>query len=125
MRLALALMALLAFLISPLTVAAAQRPCIESPAMGTMKMAAAPVEADSVGVSDKMAPCCTGKSAHKIDPKGCAQVCAAWSAATAVLCKPFSPPARLALREPLSPVALPAIESFEPAGLSRPPKSLV
>ena len=116
----LALMAVLALLISPVTSAAAQVVCdqADQAAMAAMQMSA------SVGArAATVDPCCDHGASHKMDQRSCALACAASSAMIAALSGPIVGSLLVFSTPELTPAALAPVHSYEPAGLMRPPRS--
>lgn len=126
MRVFLALMAVLALLVSPVTAAATQVACSQAePAAGaTMDMSGMP-GMDRAGVQMTVAdPCCDHSAKHPMDRKSCAFACASSSVVTAALPGPVVGSLLAFSLAPLSPARSAAAQPYEPSGLIRPPKSL-
>ena len=126
MRLVLALMAVLALLVSPVTAAAAQVACARTdPAvMATMDVPGMP-GLDQGGVHKTTAdPCCDHSSKHTMDQKSCALACATSCAVTAALPGPLMGSVLVFSAAQLTPARLAPAHPYEPAGLIRPPKSM-
>jgi hypothetical protein len=126
MRLVLALMAVLALLVSPVTAAAAQVACDQAgpSAMATMDMSAMPGMAQAGSHRASIDPCCDHSASHKMDQKSCAQTCATSCAVMAALPGPLTGSLLLFSTAQLTPTQLAPAHPCEPAGLIRPPKSM-
>jgi hypothetical protein len=126
MRLFLALMAVVALLVSPVAAAAAQYACDGNSASGRSAMAMPSMpEAEPASAHQSSAdPCCDHGGTHKMDAKSCALACATSCAATAVLpCA--SPVSELAFSATqLTPARSDTPRPYEPSRLIRPPKSM-
>jgi hypothetical protein len=126
MRALLALLAVMALLISPVAAGAAQAQCAlgGSAAMAGMDMPAMSGAAHA-GVQKAMGdPCCDQAGHHKMSDKSCAQACAASCVATVALPASFISGSFVFTRAPMGPPrAAPAV-SYQPFGLERPPKSM-
>jgi uncharacterized protein involved in copper resistance len=127
MRFVLAFLAVLALLSSPVTAAAAQVACShDGPmAMAGMDMTAMPGmhQAGSQKTGD---PCCdqTGQHGGKSD-MSCAQACAAMCGVTAALASSSYGVVFLPVRAEIPPARIVSSHPYQPAGLKRPPKSIV
>lgn len=122
MRFVLALVAILALLVSPVTAAATQVACdqAELAAMTSMDM---PGTAQSAGMKAMSDPCCDHGTKHPMDQKSCALACAASCAVTAALAGPVVGSLPVFSTAQLAPARLAPAHPYEPAGLMRPPKS--
>ena len=126
MRVVLALMAVLALLVSPVTAAAAQVACNQTDptATSTMDMPGMP-GMDQAGVQKATAdPCCDHGSKHPMDQKTCALACAASCAVTAALPGPVVCSVLAFSAASLTPARSAAAHPYEPSGLIRPPRSV-
>lgn len=126
MRLLLALMAVLALLVSPVTAAAAQVTCaqVDPVAISTMDMPGMP-GMDQAGVKKTAAdPCCDHGAKHPMDQKSCALACATSCAVTAALPGPIGGSVLVFSAAQLTPARSASAHSYEPAGLIRPPRSM-
>lgn len=123
MRIVLALMAVVALLLSPVSAAAAQVHCrpAHRVAMATMDM---PGSAQSVNQPALTDPCCDQGASHGMDHKGCALACAAFCADSAVFPSPFVGSCLAFSDVHLTPVSSATASTHEPEGLKRPPKSM-
>lgn len=125
MRVLIALLAALAVLSSPMTVAAAQVSCSHGGpgAMAGMDMAGMPGMDQSGGQKPGENPCCdhSGKLGTSVD---CAQACATICAVTAAM--PSAPASLVTtrIRASAAPPRAAPTDAFEPSGLERPPKSM-
>lgn len=123
MRFLLALMAVMALLVSPVTASAAQVACAQADAMG-------PAMTDMPGMAsagaDKAStdPCCDHNSSHKMDQKSCALACANACAVAAAVPATLTSSLLLFSTAQLTPARLAPAHPYEPAGLIRPPKSM-
>jgi hypothetical protein len=132
MRLVLALLAVMALLVSPVTAAAAQAACGHD---GPMAMAMAGGMADMDGAAmaasnhaklQKAAsdPCCDHAKHGRMSNKSCAQACAASCAVAAALPSGLSS-VELTFTRQAAPLArLASVKGNIPAGPERPPKSI-
>ena len=126
MRLFLALLAVLALLVSPVTAAAAQLACAQGDptATATMDMPGMP-GMDQARVQKTAAdPCCGHGAGHPMDQKSCALACATSCAATAALPGPIVDSVLVFSAAKLTPARLASAHPYEPAGLIRPPRSM-
>jgi hypothetical protein len=126
MRVLLALMAVLALAVSPVTAAAAQVACnpagafvgsvMDMPGMSGMEQPSAPQSSTD--------PCCDHGGSHKMDAKSCALACAMSCASAAVLPStvPFSELAFSAAQ--LTPIHSASPRAYEPSRHRRPPRSM-
>ena len=123
MRVVLALMAVLALLVSPVTAAAAQVACDQAgpAAMASMDM---PGVAEAAAQKSMADPCCDHGAKHPMDQKSCALACAASCAVTAALPGPVVGSILVFSTAQLTPARLAPAHPYEPAGLIRPPKSM-
>jgi uncharacterized protein involved in copper resistance len=130
MRLVLALLAVMALLVSPVTATAAQAACGHDRAMamtGTMaNMDGSAMPAlDHAKVQKATAdPCCDHAKHGRMSDKSCAQACAASCVAAATLLTPLASVDLAFTRARPSLARLASVEGHEPAGLERPPKSI-
>ncbi len=117
MRMLLALMAVLAMLLSP---------ALAGTKIGCQMGARQAVDFGGMSASMKSMPhpCCDPASKQKSMHKGCAQICAA-PAAVAITVAPMTvdAPSLVATLVMTRPNA-PALRAFEPLGLKRPPKHI-
>jgi hypothetical protein len=125
MRFALALVAVMALLVSPVTAAAAQAACGhgESTASSGMDM---PAKAGAthaiVSASD---PCCDHSTdQHKMSDKSCAQACATSCAVAAALPSSLVSLSPVYTRAPVTLARQGLVPLFQPSGPERPPKSM-
>ncbi len=125
MRFVLALLAVMALAISPVTAAAAQAACGQGGpgAMTGMDMQMT-LGAAHAGVEKASDPCCDQAGHHKMNDKNCAQACAASCVATVALPTSFTSGSFVFVRAPMSPPRLVPAVSYQPFGLERPPKSM-
>jgi hypothetical protein len=126
MRAALAFLAVMALLISPVAAGAAQAHCaLGGPAaMSGMDMSAMS-GSPQAGVQKAMGdPCCDQTRHHKMSDKSCAQACAASCVAAAALPASLTSISFVFTRAPMSPPRLAPAVSHQPFGLERPPKSM-
>ena len=123
MRFALALLAVLALLVSPVTAEAAQVACdrAEPAAVASMDMPGMAEAAAQKAVAD---PCCDHGAKHPMDQKSCALACAASCAVSAALPGPVVGSLLVFSTAQLMPARLAPAHPYEPAGLIRPPKSM-
>ncbi|MFI4964336.1 MAG: hypothetical protein ACHP9T_03120 [Caulobacterales bacterium] len=121
MRRFLALIAALAVFVSPMTAVAAQAACRGDAASG---MADMPGMAQATPHEATGKPCCDPGASHKMDPRSCAQACAASCAVVAALPTSAAIAAPAFMRISLSPGRPEAGQPHQPAGLKRPPKSM-
>jgi hypothetical protein len=126
MRFVLALLAVMALLVNPVTAAAAQVACAHDMQAGMVGMgsSAMPGMAHANGHRTAADPCCDPGSQHKMSDKSCAQACAASCAVIAAL-----PTSQLSIRltytrTVVAPLRRVAAEGYQPAGPERPPKSI-
>lgn len=128
MRFVLALLALMALIVSPVTVAAAQLACIHDCASMMQGMApAAQTGMDRAGITkSSLPPCCDPAKAHgRRGGKACAGVCSGACMAMAAIRPLLVTFAQAHARARLAPGRLASIRDFKPDGLKRPPKSIV
>ena len=130
MRLLLALLAVMALLVSPVTATAAQATCGHDRAMAmtgalaSVDSAAAPAS-DHAGVQRATAdPCCDHARHGKMCDKSCAQACAASCMAATALPNALMSVDPAFGREPAPLARQASVKGYEPAGLERPPKSI-
>jgi hypothetical protein len=123
MRFVLALMAVMALLVSPVAASAAQLACAQdetaAPAMmGMPGMAMASADKSSTD------PCCDHGQSHKMDQKSCALACA--NTCVVAVALPSAAPSSLLLfaSAQLTPARMSPAHPYEPPGLIRPPKSM-
>ena len=126
MRFFLALMAVLALLVSPVTAAAAQVACAQTgPAAAVgMDMPGMP-GMDQAGIQRTSAdPCCDHSAKHPMDQKSCALACATSCAVAAALPSPLVGSVLVFAAAQLTPARLASVHPYQPAGLIRPPRSM-
>jgi hypothetical protein len=130
MRLVLALLAVMALVVSPVTAMAAQAACghdhpmAMTGAVTDMDCAVAPASGHAGLQKATADPCCDHAKHDKTSSKSCAQACATSCAATAALPTALAS-INLTFTSAAAPLArLPSVEGHEPAGLERPPKSI-
>lgn len=126
MRHVLALLAVLALLVSPVTAAAAQVACAQSDSTSVagVDMTGMP-GMDQPGVQQPSSdPCCDHSNKHPMDQKSCALACATSCAVSAVLPGPFLGSVLVFSTAELTPARSAASQAYEPAGLLRPPRSM-
>lgn|SRR5579859_2240619 len=123
MRLVLALLAVMALLVSPVTAAAAQAACDQGgpAAMASMDM---PGVAQSSGQKATADPCCDHSAKHPMDQKSCALACANTCAVAAAVPLVLTSSLLLFSTAQLTPARMAPAHPYEPAGLIRPPKSM-
>lgn len=123
MRLVLALLAVMALLVSPVTAAAAQAACDQGDpaAMASMDM---PSVAQSSGQKATADPCCDHSAKHPMDQKSCALACANACAVAAAVPAALTSSLLLFSTAQLTPARMAPAHPYEPAGLIRPPKSM-
>ncbi len=126
MRIVLALLAVLALLVSPVTAAAAQVACDEnSPsATSTMDISAMPEMGHASDPHAAADPCCDHGGPHKMDLKTCALACATSCAVTAVLPDPIIVSELAFSAALLTPARSATARPYEPSRLMRPPRSM-
>ncbi len=124
MRFVLALLAVLALLVSPVTAAAAGAACGQNglPQMVGMGMSAPPC-ADQADVHKAVDPCCGHADQHKMGDKSCAQACATSCAVVAALPSSLASLNLTVTRVPVTLARLISVKGYKPAGPERPPKS--
>ena len=120
MRLLLALLAVLALLVSPVTAAAAQASCDETnqSSLAVYDMGMASVQQTETD------PCCDHGATHKMDRKSCALACATSCAVSAVLPSPFVSAELSFSAARLMPARSASARPYEPSRLIRPPRSM-
>ena len=128
MRLVLALLAVMALLVSPVTATAAQAACGDRPmamtgAMANMDRAAAPTS-DRAAVQKATADPCCDHAKHGQMSKSCAQACAASCVTAAALPNALGSVGLSFGREPAPLARLASVKGYEPSGPERPPKSI-
>lgn len=126
MRHVLALLAVLALLVSPVTAAAAQVACAQSDStpMAGMDMTGMP-GMDQAGVQPPSSdPCCDHSNKHPMDQKSCALACANACAVAAAVPAALTSSLLLFSTAQLTPARMAPAHPYEPAGLIRPPKSM-
>lgn len=126
MRFMLALLAVMALLVGPVTVAAAQAACNQGgpAAMAGMDMSATPGTAHVDVQKATGDPCCDHSDQNKNSGKRCAQACATSCAVAAALPSSFVSLSPLYARPPASFARPGLVPLFQPAGPERPPKSI-
>ena len=128
MRLVLAFLAVVALLASPVTAAAAQAACDKagSGTMAGMVMPSTPSMDQPGAETSKGDPCCDHADHHgKTRDASCAQACATTCGVAIALTTSFD--GALFAPRPAMLAPAPAVrpDPHEPAGLRRPPKSIV
>jgi uncharacterized protein involved in copper resistance len=129
MRLVLALLAVMALLVSPVTATAAQaacghdRPMAMTGAMANMDGSAMPAS-DHAKVQKATADPCCDHAKHGRMSKSCAQICAVSCVAAAALPSALASVDPAFGREPAPLARLVSVKGYEPAGPERPPKSI-
>ena len=130
MRLVLALLAVMALLVSPVTATAAQvacghdRPMAMTAAMANMD-GSAMLASGHVKVQKATAdPCCDHAKHGRMSSRSCAQACAASCAVAAALPTALASVDLAFTRAPAPLARLASVEGHEPAGPERPPKSI-
>jgi len=126
MRFVLALLAVLALLVNPVTASAAQMACGQDMQVSTtgMDMSAMSGMAHVDGHKTTADPCCDPGNHHKMSDKSCAQACAASCAVTAALPTSQVSIRLIYTRAVVVPPRHVSAEGYKPAGPERPPKSI-
>ena len=123
MRFLLALLAVMALLISPVAASAAQLSCAQDETSASA-MSDMPMTAQSGAAKASADPCCDHGKSHKMDQKSCALACANACAVAAALPSALSSSIMHFAAAQLNPARASAAHPFEPPGLIRPPKSM-
>ena len=123
MRFVLALLAVMALLVSPVTTAVAQASCNHQVSTASSKMDMAPMPGmDGAGVK---APNGDHSAKHsKTTGLGCAQACAGACAVTVALAPPLKTAAFASMQAEVPMLRAAVLHPYEPQGLKRPPKSI-
>ena len=116
MRLVLALLAVMALLVSPVTATAAQAACGHDRPMA--------MTSDHAAVQKATADPCCDHAKHGQMSKSCAQACAVSCVAAAALPGLLASVDLAFARAPAPLARQLSVEGHEPAGLERPPKSI-
>jgi len=126
MRFVLALLAVLALLVNPVTAAAAQLACVHDmqASMMGMESSAMPGMAHADSHKTMGAPCCDPGNHHKMSDKSCAQACAASCAVIAALPVSQVSIRLIYTRAVVAPLRQVSVRGYKPAGPERPPKSI-
>jgi uncharacterized protein involved in copper resistance len=126
MRFVLALLAVMALVVNPVTAAAAQVACVHDmqASIAGMDSSAMSGMAHANGHKTTANPCCDPGSQHKMSDKSCAQACAASCVVIAAL-----PTSQVSIRLIYTRAAVPPLrqvsaKGYKPAGPERPPKSI-
>jgi hypothetical protein len=130
MRLVLALLAVMALLVSPMTAMAAQvacghdRPMATTGAMANIDGSAMPASEHADVQKATADPCCDHAKHGRMSNKSCAQACAASCVVAVALPTAVASidPAFTSAPAPLTRLA--SVKGYEPAGPERPPKSI-
>jgi hypothetical protein len=123
MRFLLALLAVMALLVSPVAASAAQLSCAQGETMAPA-MADMPMMAQSGAEKTTADPCCDHGKSYKMDQKSCALACANACVVAPALPSALSSFVLLFAAAQLNPARTSAAHPFEPPGLIRPPKSM-
>ena len=127
MRFLLALLAVMALLVNPVTAAAAQVACGHDGPAAMAGMDASSMSGITRSDSRTRAvdPCCDPAGQHKTDTKSCAQSCAALCAVASAVPISVVGVTLIYTRAPLFAARPLAVPGFRPDGPERPPKLMV